>query len=1023
VHLAGDPHPDEDAVFDDLKIRNKLILLLAGPLLITLLLSALGARDRQSSAADSRKVERLVSLSKANSDVVDALQQESLYSSAFVGADRSAWSEELASARKDADAVIEASTPRLQDLGDASAGVTSTAALALGAIDKLAFFRDSVDQGFRPDQVNELVVNYAQLQDTFLAVNTNVGDTVTDPEAAAELRGASALASYKSAIAIQGALLSGASERGSFGGDETFGVFRTAVDAEQNQLTVLNSISGLGRKGAVRDAMATDASTAFELVRDQSLKTGATGDLPFDGSAITGATGTVVEDLHTVESDLFGDLIDSSQSASASAAWASNLFLVAAAVSIIAAGVAALVLGRRITQPLSRLTEAADRLSQEQMPRLIETLKNPSEEELGYQIGAMRPIEISSNDEIGRLARSFNEVQRVAGEVAAEQAVLLRKGIGEMFVNLARRNQALLDRQIEFIDELERGEEDPDQLENLYRLDHLATRMRRNAESLLVLAGAEPPRRRGRPAPLANVVRAALAEVEDFGRIELLSFDEVLVASNAAADLAHLLSELMENATNFSPPETRVEVVGHKTKADGYVVSVTDHGIGMSADQIGEANDSLAKPPLVGLAMSRSLGFIVVGRLAVRHSIAVRMMPSAAGGVTAVVSIPPSLVVDTPGGMADADPHFEAPARLKPVLDSSGAGRALGSAASNGAVLGASMAVEAAPAIDTTIAPLTFEPLGGTPAAPGPVTWEPMSASEPVPSHAPDPSPLAAELISAVAPEDAALAAGVDEAVSPAMPAALSFASPPPPPPPSASPPPSSASPPSLDMPEPMVMSPTTSDSESAIEPGQHLDGPPPQAPASSRPFFLEDADPPRRFGAIGAAEPAAAPLAPPAPAPRLFGGPPPAAAPPPPDGAPILVVAPDAPGPSLDGPPAPPPRRDTAPPRPPVLDGPPPLAPRSPVPASPPRATPAEVEADLAAPQTTTAGLAKRVPRSAGATRAIPGSETERNVSATRRSPEEIRNMLSQHSAGRQRAQTQEPVPAGAPEEREVHE
>ena len=133
------------------------------------------------------------------------------------------------------------------------------------------------------------------------------------------------------------------------------------------------------------------------------------------------------------------------------------------------------------------------------------------------------------------------------------------------------------------------------------------------------------------------------------------------MASNAAADLAHLLSELMENATNFSPPETRVEVVGHRTKADGYVISVTDHGIGMSADQITDANDSLARPPLVGLAMSRSLGFIVVGRLAARHGIAVRMMPSAAGGVTAVVSIPPSLVVDTPGGMADAEPPLEAP--------------------------------------------------------------------------------------------------------------------------------------------------------------------------------------------------------------------------------------------------------------------------------------------------------------------------------------------------------------------------
>jgi K+-sensing histidine kinase KdpD len=147
---------------------------------------------------------------------------------------------------------------------------------------------------------------------------------------------------------------------------------------------------------------------------------------------------------------------------------------------------------------------------------------------------------------------------------------------------------------------------------------------------------------------LANVVRAALGEVEDFGRISLVTFDEVLVASNAAADLAHLLSELMENATNFSPPETSVEVVGHAIKADGYVISVTDQGIGMSADQMAEANDALARPPLVGLALSRSLGFIVVGRLAGRHGVAVRLMPSPSGGVTAVVSIPPSLMTTGP---------------------------------------------------------------------------------------------------------------------------------------------------------------------------------------------------------------------------------------------------------------------------------------------------------------------------------------------------------------------------------------
>lgn len=1056
-------------MFDDLKIRNKLILLLAGPLIITLLLSALGARDRKASANESSEVEQLVAASKASSDVVDALQQEALYSSAYVGADREAWEQEVGTARKATDTVLATAVPQIDAVRGTSPSVDAAVGLAQGAAEKLTFYRQSVDQGFRTDQISELVINYGQLEDTFLAVNANINDAVSDPQAAADLRGAAALATYKSAVATQSALLAGAAEAGTLD-EKAYDALRTARTAEQRQLELLNSISGLQRKGSVRDAMATESATAFELVRDQAVKDGADSAPGFAGEEVVTSSSAVLADLHEVETALFSSLQSAAADAASSAARAANLFLIAALVAIGAAIAAALLLGRKITQPLRKLTEAADRLSEDQMPRLIETLKNPIGDDLGLQIHTLKPIEIDSNDEIGRLAHSFNEVQRVAGEVAEEQAQLLRKGIGEMFVNLARRNQALLDRQIEFIDELERGEEDPDQLDNLYKLDHLATRMRRNAESLLVLAGAEPPRRRGRPAPLANVVRAALAEVEDFGRIELLSFDEVLVASNAAADLAHLLSELMENATNFSPPETRVEVVGHKTKADGYVISVTDHGIGMSADQIAEANESLARPPLVGLAMSRSLGFIVVGRLAGRHGIAVRMMPSAAGGVTAVVSIPPSLVVDTPGGMADAEPRFEPPARLKPVFEGT---------APAGAATEADADLEPADGP----APLAFTPLESAgPATPPPVTWgpppgeaAPAAQADDVAAGLPERS-IFDEVPAASGPIEvpAALAAEVDEAVAPAMPAALSFSAPP-------------AEAPSA----PAAAS-------SALEAA-------PAPPTTNRPFFLEDAAPPRTFGE-GASAPSAAPEPAPAPAPtpRLFGGPPPAA--PAPTAAPEPVApaaaSPEATGPvaastgpvastglptrtrgASSPPPAAPapaapeaplveelpvaeaplveelPAVDEAAPAPAPapaapsshLDGPPPLAPRRPAPQVvdapapaaplplPGRPAPAAAEAPAApapaaaapaapaaasdAPTTTTSGLTKRVPRSAGASRAIPGSEVERGVSGSRRSPEEIRKMLAQHSAGRQRARTQEPVSAGAPDERESHE
>jgi hypothetical protein len=201
----------------------------------------------------------------------------------------------------------------------------------------------------------------------------------------------------------------------------------------------------------------------------------------------------------------------------------------------------------------------------------------------------------------------------------------------------------LIDRQIEFLDELEAAENDPDQLGQLYRLDHLATRMRRNAESLLVLAGLESTRKRTKPVPLVDVVRAAIGEVEEYVRVDLAAFDDVDIMGNAAVDLGHLLAELLENATNFSPPTSRVEVCG-SVQHNGYVLTIVDQGIGMTDEQLADANALLATPAPVGLALTRSLGFTVISRLAARFGVAVRLKASPVNGVSATVHVPPELL-------------------------------------------------------------------------------------------------------------------------------------------------------------------------------------------------------------------------------------------------------------------------------------------------------------------------------------------------------------------------------------------
>jgi PAS domain S-box-containing protein len=223
-----------------------------------------------------------------------------------------------------------------------------------------------------------------------------------------------------------------------------------------------------------------------------------------------------------------------------------------------------------------------------------------------------------------------------------EQAAL-RRSIGDLLHNLARRSQGLVDRQLELIDELERHEVDPDRLQELFRMDHLATRMRRNVENLIVLSGVDQRRRWSESVPLRDVVEAAVAEVEEYSRVQVVGIHDLTLAGQAASDVAHLLAELVENATSFSSPTTRVEVSGSPT-GNGYVLEIEDHGIGMSDAELAEANRRLAAPLAADVAVSRMMGFHVVGRLAARHGIRVQLRPCWFGGVAALVLLPAVLV-------------------------------------------------------------------------------------------------------------------------------------------------------------------------------------------------------------------------------------------------------------------------------------------------------------------------------------------------------------------------------------------
>ena len=310
-------------------------------------------------------------------------------------------------------------------------------------------------------------------------------------------------------------------------------------------------------------------------------------------------------------------------------------------LAVIASIILSITTARALVQQLERLAVAARELATKRLPSVVERLGHGEKVDVEAEAP---PLQFGS-DAIGQVGQAFNEVQKTAIKTAVEQAEL-RESIRDILLNLARRTQSLVHRQLTLLDAMERRATDADELKDLFRVDHLATRMRRNAENLIVLAGASPGRAWRRPVPMVDVVRGALAEVEDYTRVSLMPIGEVSLAGRAVGDVIHLLAELVENAVSFSPPYTVVQISGHPV-ANGHVIEIEDRGLGMSPEDIAEANERIANPPEFNPANTAQLGLFVVSRLAEKHGIKVALKDSLYGGTTAVVLIPRELIVET----------------------------------------------------------------------------------------------------------------------------------------------------------------------------------------------------------------------------------------------------------------------------------------------------------------------------------------------------------------------------------------
>ncbi|MBW8797405.1 MAG: sensor histidine kinase [Streptomyces sp.] len=307
-------------------------------------------------------------------------------------------------------------------------------------------------------------------------------------------------------------------------------------------------------------------------------------------------------------------------------------------LAVVASLVISVRIGRGLVIELVSLRNSALEIARRKLPEAMRRLRAGEE----IDVRAEAPPGPPAEDETGQVAEALGTVHRAALRAAVERAELA-SGISGVFVNLARRSQILVHRQLSLLDSMERRSDDPSELSDLFRLDHLTTRMRRHAESLIILSGAAPGRAWRMPVSLTNVVRAAVSEVEDYARVEVRQLPEAAVVGAAVADLTHLLAEVVENAAQFSPPHTRVRVTGEPV-GNGYALEVEDRGLGMGQETLAEANRRIEQSEALDLFDSDRLGLFVVSRLAARHGIKVHLRTSPYGGTTAVVLLPKALL-------------------------------------------------------------------------------------------------------------------------------------------------------------------------------------------------------------------------------------------------------------------------------------------------------------------------------------------------------------------------------------------
>ncbi|WP_307715831.1 nitrate- and nitrite sensing domain-containing protein [Streptomyces sp. V4I23] len=631
-------------------VRTQLLAVVLVPFITALVLGGLRIGSAVQNAQDIDNIRQLVRLVDKGTGLLEELEDERDLTALHVAAGPTGDTSRLDAQRSQVDAALAQVRAEAAHVHRGTNPVLATRLAVLDAFGgEVASLRHTVAHSKMRflSVVNAYTALIAGLTDALDVLTPDIAHQTLATRAGA----LETFAQATEAASRQRALLGGVLAQGYFTSNEAQGM--TLADRQQQALTdeFRSSAPPAQRQFYERTVTGRDVNKA-EVLQKQVLARQGTSRLRLDAGEWFDTMTSKLEMMRLVEKRLVGSVEDESSREQHQAERSVFITsLVVLLILLLTFGVTHVVM-QSIVGSLHTLRDSALDITERRLPEVVRQLRGSSNAQL--ETTEFEPTGINSTDETGRVAHAFDDVHRDSVRLAFEQAQL-RDRINATFVNLSQRSQILVERQLELIDHLENGEQDPDLLASLFKLDHLATRMRRNGENLLVLAGEKAGRRWSAPVRLVDVLRAATSEIEQYQRVQLRGLVTADVDGRAVNDIVHLIAELLENATTFSSPDTKVLVTSRLLSGGGARIDIQDSGIGMTTKDLEEANDRLLNPPVVDVSVARRMGMFVVGQLSGRHGICVQLRRPSPRGITAVVLLPQKLVrehgdhMDPPG--------------------------------------------------------------------------------------------------------------------------------------------------------------------------------------------------------------------------------------------------------------------------------------------------------------------------------------------------------------------------------------